>query len=47
MAWFKKLREGVDIHSWVYAMIRVAAADVVLQYGYDERSIDYVETFNQ
>jgi len=45
--WFKKLRESVGLHSWMYAMIRIAGADVVRQFGYDETSIDYVATFNQ
>ena len=46
LAWFKKIRESVGIHSWMYAIIRIAGADVVHQFGYDETSIDYVATFN-
>ena len=47
LAWFKKIRESVGIHSWMYAMIRIAGAEVVRQFGYDETSIDYIATFNQ
>jgi hypothetical protein len=45
--WFKKLRESVGLHSWMHAMMRIAGADVVRQFGHDETSIDFVATFNQ
>jgi hypothetical protein len=39
--------EGKGLHSWMCAMMRIAGADVVRQFGHDETSIDYVATFNQ
>jgi hypothetical protein len=45
--WFKKLRECVGLHSWMHAMMRVAGAGVVRQFGHDGTSIDCVATFNQ
>ena len=45
--WFAKMRGSVGLHSWVYAMVAIAGAEAVLQYGYDETQIDKVSTFNQ
>ena len=47
LGWFTKMRESVGLHSWVYAMVAIAGAEAVLQYGYDETQIDKVSTFNQ
>ena len=47
LSWFQKQRETVGLHSWSCAMLAIAGAEAVLQYGYDETQIDKVSTFNQ
>jgi hypothetical protein len=42
IAWFTKHRETVGLHSLCYAMVRIAAADSVIAYGYDETNISKV-----
>ena len=45
--WFRKQREGLGYEAWTYAMIRVARARTVLQWGFDETKLDGVSTMNQ
>jgi hypothetical protein len=35
--WFRKQREGLGYEAWTYAMIRVARARTILQWGFDEQ----------
>jgi hypothetical protein len=34
--WFRFQRKGLGYEAWVYAMIRVANCDAILQWGFDE-----------
>ena len=45
--WFAKQREAVGNESFVYACLQIAACDNVLQWGFDETSLDGQPTFNQ
>ncbi len=45
--WFRTQREGLGNEAWTYAMIRVAAAAKILQWGFDETKLDGVSTMNQ
>ena len=45
--WFAKQREAVGNESFVYACLKIAACDNVLQWGFDETSLDGQPTFNQ
>ena len=45
--WFCKQREGLGYEAWTYAMIRVARAPKILQWGFDETKLDGVSTMNQ
>lgn len=45
--WFQRQREALGTESWLYAMIQIAGADMVLQHGCDETKIDGKSTFNQ
>ncbi len=45
--WFCKQREGLGYEAWTYAMIRVARAPKILQWGFDETKLDGVSTTNQ
>jgi hypothetical protein len=45
--WFRSQREGLGNEAWTYAMLRVAGADKILQWGFDETKIDGVSTMNQ
>ncbi len=45
--WFCKQREGLGLEAWTYAMIRVARARTILQWGFDETKLDGVSTMNQ
>jgi hypothetical protein len=45
--WFRTQREGLGNEAWTYAMIRVAAAAKLLQWGFDETKLDGVSTMNQ
>ena len=38
--WFRKQREGLGYEAWTYAMIRVARARTILQWGFDETKLD-------
>jgi hypothetical protein len=45
--WHQRQREGVGLESWAYTMLEIAAADKILQHGFDETKIDGVSTMNQ
>ena len=45
--WFRTQREGLGNEAWTYAMIRVAGAAKILQWGFDETKLDGVSTMNQ
>ncbi len=45
--WFQSQREGLGNEAWTYAMIRVAGAEKILQWGFDETKLDGVSTMNQ
>jgi hypothetical protein len=45
--WFRTQREGLGNEAWTYAMIRVAGAKRILQWGFDETKLDGVSTMNQ
>ena len=45
--WFCRQREGLGFEAWTYAMIRVARARSILQWGFDETKLDGVSTMNQ
>lgn len=47
VSWFKTQRKGLGYEAWLYAMVRVCTAECVLQWGFDETSIDGVPTLNQ
>ena len=44
---FQQQREALGNEAWLYAMIELARADKVLQWGFDETSIDGTPTLNQ
>ena len=46
-SWFKTQRKGLGYEAWLYAMVRVCTCETVLQWGFDETSIDGVPTLNQ
>ncbi len=45
--WFAKQREAVGCESFVYSCLKLAACDRILQWGFDETSLDGLPTFNQ
>ncbi len=45
--WFHSQREGLSCEAWTYAMIRVARAKTILQWGFDAAKLDGVSTINQ
>ncbi len=45
--WFQVQREGLAMEAWAYAMIRVARAPSILQWGFDETKLDGISTMNQ
>ena len=45
--WFRAQRKGLGYEAWVYAMLRVAKCESILQYGFDETSLDGTPTLNQ
>jgi hypothetical protein len=47
VSWFKTQRKGLGYEAWLYAMVRVCTCETVLQWGFDETSIDGVPTLNQ
>ncbi len=45
--WFQVQREGLAMEAWTYAMMRVARAPSILQWGFDETKLDGISTINQ
>lgn len=45
--WFALQREAVGSESFVYACLELAACENILQWGFDETSLDGQSTFNQ
>jgi hypothetical protein len=45
--WFRRQREGLGCEAWLYAMIRVARSQKILQWGFDETKLDGISTINQ
>ncbi len=45
--WFQVQCEGLAMEAWTYAMIRVAGAPSILQWGFDETKLDGISTINQ
>ena len=45
--WFRSQREALGNEAWTYAMLRVAGAEKILQWGFDETKLDGVSTMNQ
>ena len=45
--WFRAQRKGLGYEAWLYAMIRVAKCEEILQWGFDETSLDGTPTLNQ
>jgi hypothetical protein len=45
--WFRSQRKGLGYEAWLYSMLRVAQCHEILQYGFDETSLDGTPTLNQ
>jgi hypothetical protein len=45
--WFRAQRKGLGYEAWLYSMMRVAKCEEILQWGFDETSIDGIPTLNQ
>jgi hypothetical protein len=45
--WFQYQREGLGLESYLYTLTRIAKSDRILQWGFDETSLDGVATLNQ
>ena len=45
--WFQYQREGLGLESYLYTLSRLAKCERVLQWGFDETSLDGVATLNQ
>jgi hypothetical protein len=45
--WFRSQRKGLGYEAWLYAMQRVARSEEILQWGFDETSLDGTPTLNQ
>ncbi len=45
--WFARQREAVGSESFVYSCLELAACESILQWGFDETSLDGSPTFNQ
>jgi hypothetical protein len=45
--WFRAQREALGNEAWTYAMIQIAGAEKILQWGFDETKLDGVSTMNQ
>ena len=40
--WFRAQRKGLGYEAWVYAMLRVAKCEEILQYGFDETKCEEI-----
>jgi hypothetical protein len=47
LRWIQYQREGLGLESYLYTLTRIAKCDRVLQWGFDETSLDGVVTMNQ
>ncbi len=47
LRWFQFHREGLGLESYLYTLIRIAKCERILQWGFDETSLDGVSTMNQ
>jgi hypothetical protein len=45
--WFNKQREALGLESYLYTFMRIAGCEKIIQWGFDETSIDGHSTFNQ
>ena len=45
--WFAKQREALGVESYLYTFMKIAGAESVRQWGFDETKIDGHDTFNQ
>ena len=45
--WFQAQREGLGIESYLYSFMRIAGASRVVQWGFDESTLDGVSCLNQ
>ena len=45
--WFAKQREALGLEAAVYAFMAVGACDEVVQWGFDETTLDGTACFNQ
>ncbi len=45
--WFRYQRKGLGYEAWLYSMLRVAKCEAILQWGFDETSLDGTPTLNQ
>jgi hypothetical protein len=45
--WFSTQREALGLESYVYSFMRLAGCERIIQWGFDETSIDGHETLNQ
>ncbi len=47
LRWVQTQREGLGIESYLYTFMRIAGASRVLQWGFDETTLDDVSVLNQ
>jgi hypothetical protein len=47
LRWFQYHREGLGLESYLYTLMRIAKCERVLQWGFDETSLDGVATLKQ
>ena len=47
MRWFQAHREGLGLESYLYGFMRIASASRVIQWGFDETTLDGVSCLNQ
>jgi hypothetical protein len=45
--WFAQQREAMGLASYVYSFIAVAGCDEIVQWGFDETTLDSRSCFNQ
>ncbi len=47
MRWFQAQREGLGLESYLYSFMRIAGASRIIQWGFDETTLDGVSCLNQ
>ncbi len=47
MRWFQEQREGLGLESYLYGFMRIAGASRIIQWGFDETTLDDVSCLNQ